>query len=145
MDLIQQAKEFHEQLAAMKKANQRLVKEVDLSDEEMLELVDIYPKWDVDTELKVGDYVRYNDSLYKVIQAHTTQSDWLPDQTPALFNEVVPKGVIPEWIAPTGGHDAYNKGDQVTHEGKIYISKIDGNTTIPNGDEPYNRYWEIVE
>lgn len=38
-------------------------------------------------------------------------------------------------------HDAYNTGDKCTYQGKKYISKINGNTTIPGSD---NRYWEEV-
>ena len=33
----------------------------------------------------------------------------------------------PDFVQPTGAHDAYNKGDKVTFEGKHYISLMDGN------------------
>ena len=48
----------------------------------------------------------------------------------------------PEWVQPTGAHDAYNTGDKVTFNGKHYISKIDGNTWSP---EAYPDGWEAVE
>jgi hypothetical protein len=35
------------------------------------------------------------------------------------------------WVQPTGAHDAYNIGDQVTFEGNTYESLIDGNTWSP--------------
>lgn len=37
----------------------------------------------------------------------------------------------PEWVQPTGAHDAYAKGSQVTHNGEKYVSKIDANVWEP--------------
>jgi hypothetical protein len=54
----------------------------------------------------------------------------------------------PVWVQPTGAHDAYQTGDIVyypTENDELWISKIDANTTVPDGDEPYNRYWEPYE
>ena len=48
----------------------------------------------------------------------------------------------PEWVQPTGAHDAYNTGDKVTFNGRHYTSKIDGNTWSP---EAYPDGWEAVE
>lgn len=50
--------------------------------------------------------------------------------TPALF-VVVSLDEWPEFVQPTGAHDAYNKGDKVTFEGNHYISLIDGNVFSP--------------
>ena len=35
------------------------------------------------------------------------------------------------WQQPSGTHDAYAKGDQVTHEGHVWISSLDNNVYIP--------------
>ena len=78
----------------------------------------------------VSDRAQYNGTLYKCIQAHTSQADWTPDKTPALF-VVVSLDECPEFVQPTGAHDAYNKGDKVTFEGKHYISLMDGNVYSP--------------
>lgn len=37
----------------------------------------------------------------------------------------------PEWVQPTGAHNAYAKGSQVTHNGEKYVSKIDANVWEP--------------
>ena len=37
----------------------------------------------------------------------------------------------PEWVRPTGAHDAYAKGAQVTHYGEKYVSQIDANVWEP--------------
>lgn len=76
----------------------------------------------------------YADKLWKVIQDHTTQADWLPDKTPALYKEIAPPGVIPVWKQPTGAHDAYQKGDKVyfpTINDQVYESLIDANVWSP--------------
>ena len=49
--------------------------------------------------------------------------------------------VAPEWIQPTGSHDAYDTGDRVTFEGAEYVSMIDGNTWSPTA---YPAGWELV-
>lgn len=42
-----------------------------------------------------------------------------------------PEPTYPEWVRPTGGHDAYKIGDRVMFQGKAYESKINGNTWSP--------------
>ena len=73
---------------------------------------------------------RFGDDLYRCIQPHTTQEDWTPDKVPALFVKISLE-VFPQWVQPTGAHDAYNKGDKVSDEGKHWISEIDGNVWKP--------------
>ena len=41
-------------------------------------------------------------------------------------------GEIPEFVQPTGAHDAYHVGDKVTYNGKVYQSLIDGNVWAPD-------------
>lgn len=83
-------------------------------------------------DYKIGDMVIHAEKLYQVIQAHKSQSDWTPDKVPALFKSTLPEGEIGEWKQPAGGHDAYQKGDKVTFEGKTYESLIDANVWAPN-------------
>ena len=100
------------------------------TDEQALSVPVLYPAWRSETEYHAGDRVLHGGVLYKVLQAHTSQADWTPDITPALF-VVVSLDEWPEFVQPTGAHDAYNKGDKVTFEGKHYISLIDGNVYSP--------------
>ena len=99
---------------------------ISLTDEDALQAVELFPQWAVEHAYVVGERLQYNGVLYRVVQAHTSQADWTPDITPALF-VVVSLDEWPEFVQPTGAHDAYNKGDKVTFEGKHYISLIDGN------------------
>ena len=57
------------------------------------------------------------------------------------WREVVEEGATPEWVQPTGAHDAYQKGDTVTFEGAEYVSLIDGNTWSPTA---YPQGWEQI-
>lgn len=48
------------------------------------------------------------------------------------WREEVEEGAAPpEWVQPTGAHDAYNTGDSVTFEGTVWVSVIDGNVWSP--------------
>jgi hypothetical protein len=48
------------------------------------------------------------------------------------WREYVPAGgPPPEWVQPTGAHDAYNIGDRVTFQGAVYESLINGNVWSP--------------
>ena len=110
-----------------------------LDDATALDAMAIYPAWEADTAYAIGQRVRYGDKLYKCVQAHTSQGDWMPSATPALWVRVSIEE-WPEWVQPTGAHDAYAKGDKVTYKGKRYISLIDGNTYSPDA---YPAGWEI--
>lgn len=74
--------------------------------------------------------LRFNDDLYRVNQDHTTQDDWTPDITPALFTKISLEE-YPEWVQPTGAQDAYNAGDKCSHNGKHWASNLDGNVWEP--------------
>ena len=103
---------------------------VSLPDEDALQAVELFPQWVTGRAYAVDERLQYKNVLYRVVQAHTSQADWTPDITPALF-VVVSLDEWPEFVQPTGAHDAYNKGDKVTFEGKHYISLIDGNVYSP--------------
>ena len=103
---------------------------VSLPDEDALQAVELFPQWVTGHAYAVGERLQYKNVLYRVVQAHTSQADWTPDKTPALF-VVVSLDEWPEFVQPTGAHDAYKKGDKVTFEGKHYISLIDANVYSP--------------
>ena len=103
---------------------------ISLTDKDALQAVELFPQWVVEHAYVVGERLQYNGVLYRVVQAHTSQTDWTPDITPALF-VVVSLDEWPEFVQPTGVHDAYNKGDKVTFNGKHYISLIDANVYSP--------------
>lgn len=120
-----------------------------LDDEKALEVATIYDEWQAGKAYTVGEFVRYGENstgdpqLYRVVQAHTSQSDWTPDITASLYDAIgLGEGGYPIWSQPTGAHDAYNTGDIVDYKGVLYISLIDGNTYSP---EAYPAGWEVYD
>lgn len=102
---------------------------ITLDDATALTGVELFPPWKL-IAYSVGDRVQYNGTLYKCVQAHTAQSDWTPDATPALW-VVVTVEEWPEWVQPAGSHDAYTKDAKVTHNGERWISDVDSNVWEP--------------
>lgn len=100
--------------------------------EEALQAVTLYPKWEPGVQYEVGYRVRYNDVLYSVTLAHTSQDDWTPDAASSLFAQVLipDEEVVPEWIQP-GATNPYALGDKVTHNGKTWVSDYDNNVWEP--------------
>ena len=118
-----------------------------LTEAQALEVATIYPAWAAGRSYAVGDIVCHGENsvgdpqLYKVVQAHTAQADWLPEATPALYDPFgLDEAGYPLWSQPTGAHDAYNTGDIVDYNGTLYKSLIDGNTWNP---ETYPDGWEV--
>ena len=101
------------------------------TDEDALQSIELFKHWKADEQVSVGDRLQYNGILYKCVQSHTTQSDWTPDITPALWS-VVSVEEWPEWVQPVGAQDAYMQGDKVSHNGKHWISAVDNNVWEPS-------------
>lgn len=104
---------------------------VQWSDEKALELPEFYPQWKYPEEYKAQESrVRDLDVLYKCIQSHTSQADWQPHLTPALW-KIVSIEEWPDWIQPHGSEDSYSFGDKVSHLSKHWISDYDNNVWEP--------------
>lgn len=117
-----------------------------LTEDAALEVVYVYDEWEIGKEYKTDDFIRYgangvgDPQLYKVAQDHTSQADWMPDATPALYTAIgLDDSGYPVWSRPTGAHDAYNTGDIVNYSGVLKRSKIDGNVWSP---DEYPDAWE---
>ena len=92
----------------------------------------LYNPWQSGVAYEVGYKVIYLGNLYECIQAHTSQDDWTPPVVPALWKREGTPGVeFPDWVQPTGAHDAYAKDDKVSHNDKHWISTIDANIWEP--------------
>ena len=119
-----------------------------LTNEQAMEIATVYPTYEVGRAYTTGEMFTYgiNDvgdpQLYRVVQDHTSQEDWTPDTTPALYTPIgLSEEGYPTWSRPTGTHDAYNTGDIVDYNGTLYKSLIDGNVWSP---EEYPAGWEEV-
>lgn len=109
-----------------------------------------YPIWSQPSgahdAYNTGDVVNYNGTLYQsLIDGNVWSPDAYPDgwkivesgteEEPTTPTEPEPEPTptpeYPEWVQPTGAHDAYNTGDIVSHNGKIWQSNTAGNVWEP--------------
>lgn len=100
---------------------------------------------------KKGDIVNYKGTLYESL---IDGNVWAPDvyaagwelvkespEEPEEPDEPVTEE-YPDWVRPTGAHDAYNIGDIVKYNGKLYQSTINGNVWAP---DEYPAGWTLYE
>ena len=114
------------------------------TDEQAVNCMLLFPTWNGNgNNYKKDERLQYESKLYKVLQDHTSQADWIPGKSPSLYVEISDPNIeYPEWKKPTGAHDAYTKGDKITFKGKKYVSLIDANVYSP---EEYPTGWELIE
>ena len=112
--------------------------DVDTQLTEILEVPSVFPKYQVNKKYKTKDIFSYGENivgdpqLYQVLQDHTSLETWTPDIATSLYKKVgVTEEGYPEWVQPIGASDAYNIGDIVSFEDKLYKSIIDGNVWSP--------------
>ena len=102
-----------------------------VEDKDALEAVSLFPKWKETESYKVGDRVKYNDVLYRCLQAHSAQAAWQPAAATSLWAKVlVIEDVILEWEQPDSTNP-YQTGDKVLHNGKTWVSTVDNNVWEP--------------
>ena len=121
---------YIEEAKAIRTSISGLAKKAD--DETLINNKDAFPYWNGNgVKYEAGFLVKDVGSLYQVIQPHTSQLDWQPSTTPALFKKVN-LDEFPRWVQPTGAQDAYMKGDKCSHNGKHWISDVDNNVWEPS-------------
>lgn len=59
-----------------------------LDNETALTAIRLFPSWEEGKAYEVDTKVQFGGLLYKIRQAHTSQADWTPDKTPALFTVI---------------------------------------------------------
>lgn len=95
-----------------------------LDDTTALTGIELFPKWQSGKSYSVGDRVQYNSILYRCVQAHTSQNDWTPDATPAMW-AVIDKthaGTLDDPIPAARGME-YEYGNYYLdgEDGKTYL------------------------
>lgn len=85
------------------------------------------------------------DTLYQTVSEVTAAISDLTDRVTILEGGEPPAPPEPEewpeYVQPTGAHDAYNTGDKITYNGQHYICKMDGCVWNPSD---YPAGWELV-
>lgn len=137
-------------MAELRKAVQMFLStlDVDTRQEDMLTVASVFPEYQVGKKYKAKDVFRHGKNgvgdpqLYQVLQEHTSAAEWTPDATPGLYKKIgVAEDGYPEWVQPLGAFDAYNTGDMVSYNGKLYRSLMDGNAYSPDA---YPAGWEVM-
>lgn len=96
------------------------------------EHAELFPQWAHPVAYKTGNIRQYGGTLYRCVQAHTSQEDWTPDVTGSLWSKTHdPAEEWPQWSQPVGSHDAYSAGAKVSHSGRRWTSDVDGNVWEP--------------
>lgn len=107
-------------------------------------LTPIYPEWQPGISVQVGDVLAWDGTLVECIQPHTTQADWTPGLTPALwrvYRDVANEPATPDWRAGI----AVQVGETFVYQGHTY--RVRQAHTTQAGWEPPTvpALWQIVE
>ena len=136
----------YKSMAELRRALQLFAATLYDKEETAVEIASLYPVWAADKQYKANDIVQYGTNsvgdpqLYLVLQAHKSQSDWLPDATASLYKKMgISESGYPIWTQPLCAVDAYNLGDIVSYNGKLYKSIINANVWAP---DVYPAGWE---
>ena len=113
-----------------------------LTDEESLQVIDWFPVWKANMELKTGEKISYNGKLYEILQDHTSQDGWKPSiNTASLFKEVA----INDTFGTKDNPIEYNN-NMALESGKYYIqNNITYLCTRDTGTAVYNDLAALID
>jgi hypothetical protein len=121
-----------------------------LDDTTAVKVKTLFPKWEIGVAYVVGDRMIYNDRLYKVQQAHTSQADWTPDIVPSLYVVIdeTHEGTMEDPIPAATGM-LYEKDKYYIHNDVIYLcirEDTDEGTILQfTPDQLVGQYFEAAE
>ena len=108
-----------------------MIAAADYPDEQAAAVPTLYPTWKSGEAVETDDrrYYEPDGRLYKCRQAHTTQADWAPDVTPAMWAvfDVTHAGTTEDPIPASRGMDyVYGKYYRDPEDSKTYLCKRTG-------------------
>ncbi len=104
----------------------------ELDDTTITEHAAQFSEWGYPINYSVNSICKYENILYRCLQAHTSQENWNPSETPSLWKEIGnPYEEFPEWTQPVGVMDTYAIGDKVSYDEKHWTSICDNNVWQP--------------
>lgn len=117
--------------ARLAETNQALAK---LDDDTALDVLALFPVYQVGKDYEVNDRFRHEDKLYRVLQAHTSQTDWLPENTPALYAEIAKpgEGETPANPIAYNNNMALEQSKYYEQNGIVYVCTRDTVTPVYN-------------
>ena len=109
----------------------------EITEEQKTELVDL-ARENAKLENSYSDLQKQIEQAFSEIAALKERVDKLDGTEPDPEE-------YPEYVQPTGSHDAYHKDDKVTYKGKKYICIAPEDVAVVWDPETYPAYWQIVE
>lgn len=111
----------------------------ELTEDEMKQLLE-----QAQTNAKPDDsYAPLADRVKAIEEWETTIEERLAKlESGSSTNPGEPADEWPEYVQPTGSHDAYHIGDKITYNGKHYACIYDGCVWTPDA---YPQGWKLVE
>ena len=112
---------------------------LEVDDNTALRMKDFYPEWTVGLSCVVGSKYRYGNKLWRVVQAHTSQVGWEPENATSLWTEVneTHAGTADDPI-PYSGNMALETGKYYMQDYEIYLCNRDTVNPV------YNALSELV-
>lgn len=97
-----------------------------VDDNTALRMREFYPDWAAGQDYPAGFKAQRGGALYKVLQAHTSQDGWEPENAPALWTEICEShaGTLTDPI-PYSGNMALESGKYYSQDGEVYLCTRD--------------------
>ena len=110
-----------------------------VDDNTALRMTEFYPEWASGQSYTAGYKVQRNGKLWRVLQAHTSQAGWEPENAASLWTEICEShaGTLDDPI-PYSGNMALESGKYYMQDGKVY------RCTRDTGNPVYNALSELV-
>ena len=104
-----------------------------------LRMREFYPVWETGQNYPEGFKVQRGGALYKVLQTHTSQDGWEPENAPSLWAEICEShaGTLTDPI-PYSGNMALESGKYYSQSGAVYLCVRDTVNPV------YNALAELV-
>ena len=138
--------EANEERDIFKEREQQANEKYEEAQQVIANIMDLFEPWEPGQDYLTDNILNYDNRLYRVLQDHTSQEDWVPDEAHSLYVDTTTRqigeetGETQEWEQPDPT-SPYNTGDRVIFEGVVYESTIDGNVWNPTD---YPQGWEEV-
>lgn len=136
----EEAAQGAQQNASQARLTAMLINTYALSDEQALQVKDLYPTWSelIGQTLQKDFKLQHDGQLYKVLQAHTAQAEWVPGVDTASLYAVVSASASEEHAGTQEDPIPYvqmmllEEGKYYTQDGVTYLCIQSTQTGFPN-------------